>query len=268
MYTRCLNVLVGATNPSCQNVLKSWLFLWTVACRSKRISQRLRELLAITNPVQLCKGGWGRFLCVSRQRFPPTAVLAFCVRVIICSWLTAKGFYFGFTDYGKNIKWVQLIFLYIYVLVQLHLVKVLFWNLPKCLFPLVLEAFQRGQRSSQLAALTLNTSFFVLLFSTTHRQFSGCTRTHWLSVDQVYWTNLWCTGRVLSCGMDIFHLKQQTTHSPNDLFGADRTQLVSAVNIWRILSTCAIFYDFIHSHLPKNGQVLTFTLMFFMFCFL
>lgn len=104
MHTHCLNLLVGATNPTCQNVLKSWLFLWTVACRSRRISQRLRELLAITNPEQLCKGGWGRFLCVSRQRFPPTAVLAFCVRVIICSWLTAKGFYFGFTDYGKTLN--------------------------------------------------------------------------------------------------------------------------------------------------------------------
>lgn len=134
---------------------------------------------------------------------------------------------------------------FVYVLVQLHLVKVLFGTLPKCLFPLVLEAFQRGQRSSQLAALPLNTSFFVLLFSTTHRQFSGCTRIHWLSVDQVYWTNLRCTGRVLSCGMEIFHLKQQTPHSPNDLSRADTT-CISCQHMTHLIYMCNFsgFYSF------------------------
>lgn len=126
--------------------------------------------------MQLCKGGWGRFLCVSRQRFPPTAVLAFCVRVIICSWLTAKGFYFGFTDYGKTLNESSSFFCV--CLSSTSLGQGSFWNPSKMLVPSCPGAFQRGQRSSQLAALPLNTSFFVLLFSTTHRQFSGCTRIH------------------------------------------------------------------------------------------
>lgn len=73
-----LSQFVGATKPTCHNILKSWSFLWTIAQGSRRVSQRLRELLAMTNPMQLWKRVGEAPLCL------PSKISSHCHPGLLC----------------------------------------------------------------------------------------------------------------------------------------------------------------------------------------